>query len=293
MDTNSIISKFEDLGARVKISPQPRRWGSLPRPLSLDVGRDSRGEFFDLYFDDRQVESLDALDVRPRERHLLLLARIRAFNGRVRFKHGQRWNSDVAILPPLSQSLEKPRYLCGHDERHWFVAAVPEDAHASNVRIAMEALKPEAVLRAQDALNVRSDRRNRRKNPAFIRQGEWFFLPRPDILVPQALIRQREPLQRSGGKAHWAQFAYRTGGETVYVSRAFPSGLLPANHREHLARHPEAQGTFAIMRRNAALYVRGRISHADHATVVLQGWHEVVMNTENRAKARKDVVFLD
>jgi len=36
------------------------------------------------------------------------------------------------------------KFLCGHDERHWFVAAVPGRG-VSNVRTAMEALKPAAV----------------------------------------------------------------------------------------------------------------------------------------------------
>jgi hypothetical protein len=31
----------------------------------------------------------------------------------------------------------------------------------------------------------------------------------------------------------------------------------------------------------------------DHATVMLQEWHEVVMNTETRSQAMRDVAFLD
>ena len=43
----------------------------------------------------------------------------------------------------------KDKFLCGHDERHWFVAGVPERAPVSNVVTAMEALKPD-VVRAQE-----------------------------------------------------------------------------------------------------------------------------------------------
>lgn len=43
----------------------------------------------------------------------------------------------------------------------------------------------------------------------------------------------------------------------------------------------------------ADLYVRGKITHADHATLVLDGWHKVLMNLENRAKAMRMVRFLD
>lgn len=47
------------------------------------------------------------------------------------------------------------------------------------------------------------------------------------------------------------------------------------------------------MRRDAAVYVKGRVSHADHATITLDGWHQVVMNTENEAAAMRHVAFLD
>jgi hypothetical protein len=39
--------------------------------------------------------------------------------------------------------------------------------------------------------------------------------------------------------------------------------------------------------------VRGRIRHSDHKTIVLRGWHEVVMNTENESLAMQHVAFLD
>jgi hypothetical protein len=47
------------------------------------------------------------------------------------------------------------------------------------------------------------------------------------------------------------------------------------------------------MRRNASVYVRGHIRHADHKTIILHGWHRVLMNTENQAKAMRNVAFLD
>jgi hypothetical protein len=38
------------------------------------------------------------------------------------------------------------------------------------------------------------------------------------------------------------------------------------------------------MRRNPCVYVKGRIRHADHATITLHGWHRVLMNTEGQSK---------
>lgn len=47
------------------------------------------------------------------------------------------------------------------------------------------------------------------------------------------------------------------------------------------------------MRRNAEVYIPGRIRHADHATITLHGWHRVLMNTEGQSKAMRNVAFLD
>jgi hypothetical protein len=43
---------------------------------------------------------------------------------------------------------EKRKFLCGQDERHWFVAAIPESAPVGTVRQAKEALKPPDVRAA-------------------------------------------------------------------------------------------------------------------------------------------------
>jgi hypothetical protein len=295
MDTDLLTRKFEALGARLKVTPVVPGFRMIPVPITLDIREDRHGEFFDLKIDRRQLENVDAVDVRSQERHLLLMAWVRPGQlAAVPDRHASR-RERLAWVPELvpGDELEKPRFLCGHDERHWFVAAVPEEAHASNVRTAMEALKPAEVRNAQSRGRVSFAKRFRRKNSAFVRQGEWFFLPRPNAVVPQTMIRRHEPLQRSGGKAHWAEFAFRSGGEAVYVSSQFPQGLTETQYQRHISRRPQDRGLFQAMVRNATLLVHGRVSHPDHATIVLHGWHEVVMNTEHRAKARANVVFLD
>lgn len=47
------------------------------------------------------------------------------------------------------------------------------------------------------------------------------------------------------------------------------------------------------MTRAPRAYVRGRVWHMDHKTVVLDGWHRVVMNTEREASFAPRVAFLD
>ncbi len=57
---------------------------------------------------------------------------------------------------------------------------------------------------------------------------------------------------------------------------------------------PEARRWgWRVMQRNPLVYARGRIRHADHKTIVLHGWHRVLMNTEHQAVAMRNVVFLD
>jgi hypothetical protein len=45
--------------------------------------------------------------------------------------------------------------------------------------------------------------------------------------------------------------------------------------------------------RDPELYARGSVHHPDHATIELHGWHRVLMNTEQGARAMRHVAFLD
>ena len=267
MDTQLLERKFESMGARLKLRTLE---GRVARNISVDVRRDRKGEYFDVGVNADVVRGVEVLDVRPKERHLLLMAR---------------------ETQPGERKEQKNKFLCGHDERAWFVAAVPGHS-ASTVETAMEALKPAAVRASQAQNGVRYDDRNRRKNRGFVRQGEWFFVPER-VYVADAEILRNEPMQRSGGKAHWAEFAVRSGGELVYVSAKHPRGITHSQYERLIARQPKLRGTFRTMMRHAALYVRGRISHPDHKTIELRNWHRVVMNTEHESPAMRHVVFLD
>ncbi len=88
----------------------------------------------------------------------------------------------------MREGKDKSKFLCGHDERHWFVAGIPEPAPVGTVRQAKEALKPAEVLSAQSRKGLRAKARNRRKNAVFVRQGEWFFLPDGDMAVDEKLV---------------------------------------------------------------------------------------------------------
>ena len=268
MNTNMLDTKFARIGARLKLADRPSRRGPASGVVSLDVRSDRRGEFFEIVRPPEAHAEVAVLDVQAADRHLLLLVR---------------------------DGKDKSKFLCGHDERHWFVAGIPEAAPVGTVRQAKEALKPAEVLAAQADKRLRGEARNRRKNAAFVRQGEWFFLAVPGFAVSERLVLPHEPLTRgNGGKPHWAEFCFRTGGETVYVCPRHRNGVTEAKYGAILAASPKARGWgWRVMRRNPGVYVRGRVRHPDHATITLPGWHRVVMNTEGQSKAMRNVAFLD
>lgn len=266
MDMNVLQRHFARIGARAQI-----RWLDARRgrgPVALDIARDRLGELFDIQVSRDASPSVEVLNAEPQRRHLLLLTR--------------------------SATDQKHKFLCGHDERHWFVAAVPENLSVSTVRSAMEALKPPEIQRRQELLRVRPKNRNRRRNEAFIRQGEWFFVPVSGLEVRPQMVLTNEPLRRGGGKPHMVEFLYRSGGELVYVCRQRPNGLTQAQFNALVSRKPEAKvWRWQTLRRNPSVYVRGRVRHADHATIELRDWHQVLMNTETQAAAMRHVAFLD
>jgi hypothetical protein len=158
----------------------------------------------------------------------------------------------------------------------------------------MEALKPAGLIALQFRKKVRQKNWNRRRNEAFRRQGEWFFVPESNLTVNPKLVLTNEPLRRGRGKPHIVDYLYRSGGEVVYVCGQKPNGLTQAQFDTLVSRKPEARHwAWSTMRRNPSVYVKGRVRHADHATIVLEDWHRVLMNTETQAAAMRHVAFLD
>jgi hypothetical protein len=259
MSTEVLERRFAAIGARVKVASAP---GRSP---TIDVASDRRGEFFEIRVSGtRPPVALEVVAAEPADRHLLLLVR---------------------------ESGEKSKFLCGHDERHWFVAAVPEAARGVNGVVAAKlALQPELVRTAVRRTQPKDPLR--RHNPAYVRQGEWFFVPAERLDPPAWQVHRNEPLSRGRGKPHRLEEAFRTGGRTVWVSRRHPRGISDARYARltEPQRRQEAWQPFIL---DPELYARGAVRHPDHATVVLDGWHRVAMNTEQQARAMRHVVFVD
>lgn len=271
MDTTVLKRHFARIGAELDVNILPgfqnNRWRSFNSEFALDIVHKDRKEVFQLNVreDILPVAELTPLNIRPDLRHLLLLLK----------------REDNAV---------KEKFLCGHDERHWFVAVV--QTGAVDVNSAIETLKPDIARISQMQQNVRPQVWNKRHNPGFIRQGEWFFVPRPRFtLLALAIILRHEPLRMGGRKAHIVEEIYRTGGQTVYVSRHAPNGISTAQYQRLIANNPKAANAqWRVMQRNPEVYARGRVRHPDHATIVLPFWHRVAANGEPRSE---NITFLD
>lgn len=267
---------FSRMGARVSVLeaatvPARFRRGPIQQEvpqIAIDICRDRGGEFFEIRTAPGSRQEIDVLNSVPHEKHLVLLSR---------------------QFDAQGKTLAKQKFLCGRDEKHWFVAAIPESEPVSTVASARTALKPEEVRNREQTVGISRKESFRRWNAAYVRQGEWFFLPEANATAPTMCIHRNEPLTRgNGSKPHMAEQCYRSGGETVYVSRRFPRGISESEYNRL-----ESKVGFRIMKRDAAVYVRGEIRHPDHAAIVLDGWHRVLMNTENRSKAKQFLAFLD
>ena len=145
METQLLETMFGRMGARVKI----RETAGRPHTAGIDIRSDRQGEYFDIGVEAADLVEYDVIDIRPRQKHLLLMAR--RDNG-------------------------KQKFLCGHDERHWFVCAVPGTS-VSNVISAMEALQPLEVRAAVGRKVKRTKDRLRRLLPAAGEQDADLSLP--------------------------------------------------------------------------------------------------------------------
>jgi len=241
----SLRRHFARMGARVLVRGPGRR---QREKIRIDVGRDRSGEFFDIRSEDGVVPEI--LDVQPSTRHLVLMVR------------------DGSL---------KNKFLLGHDERHWFAAALPGDS-VRDVRTAIASLRPEEI-----------------EGRRAIRQGEWFFVPEPGVSEKGAVIHRNEPLSRgAGSKLHICAELMRRGGVTVMVCRQYPTGVSLAEYERLIATDHRATGfAWRRMTRDAEVYARGEVRHRDHKTIDLAGWHRVYMNRERFARHAPQIAFLD
>ena len=111
--TWSLEADFRRMGARAEVvmvsnaDVRTRFYGQYP-PVRVDVLEGRSGPYFRI--ERRWSVTVNVAHVDGSDRHLLLVAD--------HFRYGPERYS---------------RFLCGHDERAWFVAAIPESAPAATV----------------------------------------------------------------------------------------------------------------------------------------------------------------
>lgn len=247
---------FKSIGAEVRFLgvPMPRfNSDRVADRFEIDVRPASSGRERFIIRKGPKAPALQVLQVKPKDKHLLLYSR-----------DGQR-------------------FLCGHDERHWFVAGI--EGRVSTVDGAKRSLVPEG-LRSR-VHGVKSKVTNKRKNRIYRRQGEWFFVPVYNS--PNSMVFQNEPLQRrAGSKPHMCQELKRSGGRVVYTLGSKIYEL--SEDRKMREENPHVYRLASRRIADAVVYVRGWIRHEDHSTVVLDGWHQVYLNGEPFTGS---VTFLD
>ena len=248
--TKTVMSKFERMGAQVTIREMTREsFSQHGSPLTIDIRRQPTGEMFDI---ERTADvTLSVPEVQSRQRHLLLQA---------------------------ATSLSRVNFLCGHDEMHWFVATLPDGNDSRTVAEAKQSLKPDLVKRKERPKGGK----RRRKGDAYIRQGEWFFMPWPHVGVNNNKVLRHAGLVRGpGSKPHMCEFMF-LDGEREYACDRYPKlAFFESEYKEILkTRRKAKQWNWQQLPFEPVRYVKGWITHPDHNPMFLDVWHRVEMNTE-------------
>jgi hypothetical protein len=251
----SIVKAFAAIGAKARVRPSGR-FNVGRDGFAIDIVREQGEEIFEIQKDPKADLEIAVVDKRPSDRHLLLMVKREERPG----------------VPT------KQKFLCGHDEMHWFAATV--SSTVADVPRAKESLKPQEVVSVQER---QKGKRKKKVRGGVKRQGEWFFIPMPKMKVPHNMILKNEPIRREGGgKPHMVEEVFRMGGETVYES--WGGRVLSAKEFAALQkRDPHATKSYRAARANAKVFGRGKIRHPDHSTVTLSVWHQIVPNTEQRS----------
>ncbi len=189
------------------------------------------------------------------------------------------------------------KVLAGHDERHWFCASVP--GRPASVIAAKRALMPELVATAAARSGLQRKKAMRRRTQAFVRQGEWFFVPMPEWDPGSLPVLKNEPISRGTlglgiGSPHWCAELVRMSVETV-VQASSNRGRFDRLETTSLDDAIE-RGLWIHQRWSVPQFcaVRGTIRHRDHQTLDLgRIWHRVHMNNESQAPGRGHLLFLD
>lgn len=251
--TAHLRASFQAIGAYVRAVPQPVPRSRWPFTVPVQQRIRVRDETFELVLPVHARAVV--LDCRKADRHL--------------------------VLNLQDPGASAQRFLCGFDERHWFAAAVT----GTTVPAAKDSLMPAVVREAARLVGVRHADLHRRHTRAFVRQGEWFFVPTEAEVDPLTIL-SREPLIRpGGGKPHIVDELVRGRGEMVWHHAQHATGGIGDTAFAELpewARNAKGWSRRLLVRDQGSILARGAVRHPDHATIWLGLWHRVFINSEQR-----------
>jgi hypothetical protein len=263
----SLITRFAAAGLLLELTSDPIGRGN-PDVFGMDIQRRLKGRLRVEYFriwPGHEENRIAVQGTDPELSQLVLLVHepARVFEEYAP-KHAVRADDPrivrrerFRVLLRLQTDSRKRHYLCGLDERQLFIAELPRGV--PTVRDAHRVLKAEEVLLAEGKRRVR-------------RQGEWFFLE----LTPE----ERKHLERALAQGAIVRKQAIGGGGNPHTADEITR--IPAQPLEH--GHPV---------RALDVFVRGRVRHVDHKTLVLSDWHKVVRNTEPNAGRMAGIAWID
>ena len=208
----------------------------------------------------------------------------------------------LSVIDKIGRNRSTNKFLCGHDERNWFVAGVPltfsmggRPRAVTSVYEAKQALKPKELVTkeaiARPKAKAMHNRHRRLEGFGKLhRQGEFFFIPAPGFspLVKGIDVTIRKERLARGGNPHIADQLVRMGGRQVYT--LFGTIYEKKDFERFQKLHPDKAKFARSEMVEPKVYVRGKITHPEHATVDLgTQWHQVMISNETR----KNVLFVD
>jgi hypothetical protein len=142
------------------------------------------------------------------------------------------------------------KFLAGRDERQLFMCQV--SAKATTVAQAHQLLKNPTVHMAEGKVGRAT------------RQGEWFFLPCSD--------NELREIERQ----------LKKGVTAIHKKQRLPSPGKPHTAEEAVTlSEAKLSHGFGVLGRDD-IFVRGKVTHADHETVEFSQWRRVLRNMETR-----------
>jgi hypothetical protein len=292
MNTDTLVTQFEKAGLELVIAKEPivgglriNRRGAPPPTveiIQLDIKRKFKGNARSEYFllwpghadnlvqvlgTDKELGQVVLLLKEPKRDFVEVLPShaVKEFNKVGKDVYCKRYGVQPRDLFVKNGDLCHKRtttgravyVLAGRDERQLFQTQL--SGPCTSVKQAHDMLKGNTVYMAEGKVGKA------------VRQGEWFFLmpTKEEQLAIDNVLKKK--LAVIGKKVPIGQRLGRTGGKPHTADEML---ILPGSRLEH---------GFAV--RTNEVFIKGKVTHADHKTVEFSSWRKVIGNTESRISA--------